>query len=113
MKIKNLDAIVSEDKQIIIGGNTYTFPGDLPVSIMFRLMEGAGRLEKNPSDPEEMERSFRLIYDVVTIRDKKVDFETFKNSMTMKQYTELSNFVFNITTDEKKSGEESSDVKAE
>jgi hypothetical protein len=106
MQIKNLDAIVSEDKQITLGGNLYTFPGDLPVSIMFRLMEGAGKLEKNPSDPEEMERSFRLIYDVVTIRDKKIDFETFKASMSMKQYTALSNFIFNISTDEKKSGEE-------
>jgi len=104
MQIKNLDVIISEDKQITLGGKQYTFPGDLPVSIMFRLMEGAGNLEKDPTNPESMERGFKLVYDVVTIRDKSLEYESFKNSITMRQYTELSNFIFNVTASEKKSG---------
>lgn len=42
--MKDLDALVPEDLSVILGGITYTLPGDLPLEIYLR-MNKAGELE--------------------------------------------------------------------
>lgn len=94
MKVLNLDAIVSEDKRVTIGGKDYIIPGDLPVSTMFKSLDNNNSVEKNPNDPRNLKRAFEELADILNIRQSGVTVEWLIATLSSRQFTALTQFIF-------------------
>ena len=94
MKLLNLDEIVSDDREVQLGGEKYTIPGDLPVDTMLRILENSNRVQDNPNDFAAFREGVDLMVGVFKIRKPDADVDSIKKALTMKSYTKLSTFVF-------------------
>ena len=94
MKILNLDEITSDDKTVVVGGDEYVIPGDLPVSTMLRLIDNSNKVQENPADVSAMQDGVDVLLDVFKIRKPDADVEKIKRCLTMAQYSKLMSYVF-------------------
>lgn len=90
----NLDKIVPEDKIVVLGGREYTIPGATPVRIMLEILKNAQSIQTNPNDLNAIEKGFKLIYDLLKVRNPDLDYDVFANSIGMEQYIALVNAVY-------------------
>lgn len=94
MQVLNLDKIQEDDKSVTLGGKNYIIPGNLPVSIMMRLIETTGNVQTNPGDTDNNRKSIELLYDVFCMKNKMGTLEEFQDVISMDQYVALIGFVF-------------------
>ncbi|MFA5423692.1 MAG: hypothetical protein WC374_07515 [Phycisphaerae bacterium] len=94
MKILNLDEITSDDRKVVIAGEEYVIPGDLPVDVMLRLIGNSNKIQENPNDITAMRDGIDILVGVFQIRNPNVDIDGIKKNITMARYSRLMSFAF-------------------
>lgn len=86
MKIANIDEVLPQDKQFILGGKTYTLPGSVPVRRMLELMRYSQRLAKDTNDAEAFEGAVNTVVSIIAIKNKDVDRDDMLDQLTAEAY---------------------------
>ena len=103
MKILNLDKIKVEDKIVLLGKKEYIIPGELPISVMFELLDNSQKLESNPNDKQLNEKAVKQLYNIFCIKNEMKEFEKFKQMISLSMFSQLMAFIFDSENEEKKS----------
>lgn len=104
-KVLNLDELVPNEATVILDGKELILPIDIPLEQMLQLMKLQKVMEKDPSDPEAMESAFKILFDIVALKNE-VTWEWFSPLMTLERFSALLLTIFQAgEEDEKKTPE--------
>lgn len=85
MKVTNFDAIASQDQQIVINGETYLLPGEIPVAYVLQLIGIQHEMEQNAMDIAKWDQMYDVIADVFKLRNPGMTAEKVKRMFTSRQ----------------------------
>jgi hypothetical protein len=94
MKIVNIDEILPQDKQFVLGGVTYTLPGSVPVRRMINLMRYGQALTDNPNDSEAFEGAIGQMVEIVAIKNPDIDREKIMDDLTPEAYQKIVELLY-------------------
>ena len=93
MKILNLDAFNKDDSIVTLGGNDWRVPAEIPVGILFELLDARQKFEENPENIEAVDKMFVIFTDIFSIRQPDLDIKQLKKLLTARQIVHLIVFL--------------------
>ena len=103
MKILNLDAFNKDDSIVKLDGIDWRIPAEIPVGILFELLDAQQRFESKPDDVEAIDKMFTIFADIFSIRQPDLDIKQLKKLLTARQIVQLIVFLTeNIYNEEEK-----------
>ena len=102
MEILNLNAVVADDKQIVVGNETFLIPGTLSTGRMLALIKHMQRLKDDGANPDVIEKTFEIVYSVFKIKNPDLSFERFTDIITLDMLPQVITFIYNVNTPEEK-----------
>ena len=98
MEILNLNAVVADDKQIVVGNDTFLIPGTLSTGRMLALIKHMQLLKSDGANPEVIQKTFEIVYGVFKIKNENLTFEHFTDVITIDALPKLISFIYNLNT---------------
>lgn len=94
MKLLDLDKLVPENKEVVLGGKMYVLPGALPVGWMLRLMAAGSKLSEEINTVDAMREALDVLAGVLSLSGVKVDVDELAGEITQEQFGALVKFLY-------------------
>ncbi len=90
----DLNKVAPEDKKIELGDKKYIIPGQLPASVMLKVMRIQNDIGENPGDPDLIEQCMKIVHEVFQINQPDLAYEDFMKKVSFDQATLIIGFLY-------------------
>lgn len=98
MEILNLDKFKPEDKKIMFEGREWIIPGEIPMGIMFQVIQDNQKMETNPNDIDVMKKAATNLWEIISLKND-ISLKDFLNKISITMYTKLVSYVFGASAE--------------
>jgi hypothetical protein len=99
MEYVNLDVVSSEDKGVVIGGEKFIYPSDIPTNLMLDALNWSQVLGKEPTNTDAYSNFITALYNILIIKQPKLKIDTIK-SLGFKKLVALFSLIYAGVTPE-------------
>ncbi len=100
VEVLNIDKMLPDAKEVILGGKTYKVSGSLTVGMTLGLFKHYGKFQENPNDPDTVKGLIESAINIFEIDNPDLDKEEFKNKLPIALIGKLIKFLAKTATEE-------------
>lgn len=99
VEILNLDKMIPDSKEIILGGKTYKVAGTLTVGVALELFKKFGKFQENPEDLKAVEAVLESTINIFEMENPGMDKKEFQFKLPIALVGELVKFLVKSATE--------------